>query len=336
MLESYGTDNEITWLLDNTRIHILPSMNPDGFEMSYEGNCTGVIGRYNRNGIDLNRNFPDQYTNLTGILQPETIAVMQWIQSLPFVLSANLHGGTVVTVYPYDNLPDDVVDRSTYNKSPDDDLYKAISKVYSFSHPTMHIGWPNCSANDTEYFENGIVNGAAWYAIKGSMQDYNYLQSNCFETTIEVSCCKYPYRNELPLFWERNRKSLIQYIKAVHMGVKGFILDSQGRPISNATISVSGNSHKVISAKDGDYWRLLVQGNHTIEVTASGYGSVTQMVEISMNNGNQAVMVNFTMQAVAATQGTLPATGSIGHGFTVESNAYLIALLLAYITYFIF
>lgn len=37
LCERYGTDNRITQLLDTTRIHLLPSMNPDGYEKSREG-----------------------------------------------------------------------------------------------------------------------------------------------------------------------------------------------------------------------------------------------------------------------------------------------------------
>lgn len=47
---NYGRDQYVTSLVDSTRIHILPAMNPDGFELAREGDCQGVQGRYNANG----------------------------------------------------------------------------------------------------------------------------------------------------------------------------------------------------------------------------------------------------------------------------------------------
>ena len=122
LLTSYNKNLEITQLINNTRIHILCSLNPDGFE---KVRTSGKNGRRNANKIDLNRNFPDPY-DPTGDIQPETQAVMNWIRNIPFVLSANLHGGAVVASYPYDTAPPSKRKPFTYgvySKSPDDDIF---------------------------------------------------------------------------------------------------------------------------------------------------------------------------------------------------------------------
>lgn len=61
LLQGYNNDPEITRLVDTTRIHIMPSMNPDGYEKAkndpsdQQSRCTGVAGRANADGVDLNR-----------------------------------------------------------------------------------------------------------------------------------------------------------------------------------------------------------------------------------------------------------------------------------------
>ena len=67
-------------------------MNPDGYEKSQVGDCSSVNGRYNANGYDLNRNFPDVFQCMSDTFQPETLAVMKWLENNSFVLSANFHG----------------------------------------------------------------------------------------------------------------------------------------------------------------------------------------------------------------------------------------------------
>ncbi|KAG7321908.1 hypothetical protein KOW79_014766 [Hemibagrus wyckioides] len=275
LCHNYGSDPEVTRLVNNTRIHIMPSMNPDGYDIAQEGDVSGYQGRNNSNNYDLNRNFPDQFQTITEPRQPETIAVMNWAKSYPFVLSANLHGGSLVVNYPYDDDPEGV---SRYSSSPDDAVFKMVALAYSRENPLMFKGHPCKDVKEypDEYFKDGITNGAAWYNVPGGMQDWNYLNTNCFEVTIELGCVKYPPAQELPQYWEHNRRSLLQFIHQVHRGVKGMVTDSKdGTGIPNATITVEGIIHSITTNRVGDYWRLLVPGTYHLTASAQGYKSVT-------------------------------------------------------------
>ncbi len=99
--------------------------------------------------MDLNRDFPSQFTPLkewkngsTADLfygrQPETIAMMKWILKENFVLSANLHGGSLVASYPYDETMYHT--ENTNGKSPDDSLFQHLARTYASRHLTMGKG----------------------------------------------------------------------------------------------------------------------------------------------------------------------------------------------------
>ena len=64
-------------------------------------------------------------------------------------------------------------------------------------------------------FTDGISNGAAWSSLSGGMQDYNYVRSNCYEVTVELGCRKFPNDNDLSMYWNDNRKSLLRFIGMV-------------------------------------------------------------------------------------------------------------------------
>ncbi|XP_077510478.1 carboxypeptidase M-like [Amblyomma americanum] len=272
LLTHYDVDPYVRHLLDDTRIHIMPSANPDGFAMSKEGICMGIQGRQNARGVDLNRNFPTRFNTQMEEEQPETEALRRWSKQIPFVLASNFHGGALVVNYPYDypRVFDDESQRNEPSLTPDDDVFKHLASVYSFNHANMHLGL-GCSKDGTVAYPNGTVNGATWYAFSGGMADYNYMWDGCMDVTVEMACCKYPPRSELAHYWEENKPALLAYLDEVHRGVRGIVKDENGSPVANASLKISNRRVGFKTSSRGEYWRILRPGQYTLEVSATGF-----------------------------------------------------------------
>ncbi|GAB0096319.1 carboxypeptidase D [Sergentomyia squamirostris] len=298
---SYSTDPYIKWLLDNTRIHILPSLNPDGFGVSKEGTCDGGQGRYNARGFDLNRNFPDYFKQNNKRGQPETDAVKEWISKIQFVLSGSLHGGALVASYPYDNTPNSMFQSyaSSPSVTPDDDIFRHLSLTYASNHAKMSRGVA-CKTSSPS-FENGITNGAAWYPLTGGMQDYNYIWYGCMEVTLEVSCCKYPPAHELRKYWDDNQLSLVKFLAEVHRGVQGFVTDANGTPIEKASLKIKGRDIGFQTTRYGEFWRILLPGVYKLEVYADGY--IPRDVDFMVVD-QHPTLLNVTMQPAKRNDGS--------------------------------
>ncbi|XP_048852507.1 probable carboxypeptidase X1 [Brienomyrus brachyistius] len=287
-------------LVKETRIHLLPSMNPDGYEEAYSkgSELSGwALGRYSYEGIDMNHNFadlnnimwdaqekekdkskasnhyipiPEYYTSEDAFVAPETRAVISWMQDIPFVLSANLHGGEMVVTYPFDCTRHWIPQENT--PTADDGFFCWLASVYAstnraMANPERRI----CHYEDFQQ-HNNIINGADWHTLPGSMNDFSYLHTNCFEVTVELSCDKFPHASELPREWENNKESLLLYMEQVHRGIKGVVRDKNtGAGIADAIIKVENLDHDIRSALDGDYWRLLNPGQYKVTVHAVGY-----------------------------------------------------------------
>ncbi|KAI6653209.1 hypothetical protein LOD99_3734 [Oopsacas minuta] len=284
--EYYSNNASIIQLINNTRIFILPSMNPDGFETAKAdgadsgGASIGSVGRYNQNGIDLNRDFPDHIhgSNTYADAQPETKAIIDWIKETNVVLSANLHGGALLVSYPLD---------SKWNGSGETsykDVFQRLALIYSKNHPTMHMG-DTCR----EYFENGITNGAAWYEIYGSLQDYSLWNKQNFEVTIELSCDKFPAEPELKGFWQDNVNSMIAYIEQIHLGVTGVVHDEANTTLSGIKVMVKGREEFVFrTTKGGEFWILLNPGKYTIVFESPYY--IDKEIDVTLGEEEKKVM----------------------------------------------
>ncbi|GAU13309.1 hypothetical protein TSUD_42630 [Trifolium subterraneum] len=259
LCDNYLKDPLATLIVENVHLHLLPSMNPDGYTLGKRGNA---------NNIDLNRDFPDQFflaNDDEESRQPETRAIMNWLRDIRFTASATLHGGALVANYPWDGTRDK---RWTfYYGCPDDEAFRFMSSIYSHSHYNM---------SSSKEFIDGITNGAAWYPLYGGMQDWNYIHAGCFELTLEISDNKWPTASELPILWKYNKMSMLNLVASlVKTGVHGRIYSSgDGRPLPGF-ITVSGINYTVRAGKTfGDYHRLLgPRDRYEVVATMPGYKS---------------------------------------------------------------
>jgi hypothetical protein len=318
LLTGYASnDTRIVSLINSVETWILPLMNPDG-------RMANPPQRYNANGYDLNRSFPEgSAANLGNVLygpalntnglQPEVAEAMAWTVAHHFSLGANFHSGDLVVNYPYD---DDNLG-SVYSPSPDEALLQAMSRSYSSNNLPM---W------NSPYFVNGIVNGAAWYAITGGMQDWNYRYAGCFDVTIELAEYQWPDppASQLPTYWSQNQESMLAYLGWVLKGVRGVVRDAQtGQPVACA-VRVEGYPHLVFSDPNvGDYHRLLLPGNYTLWFNAPGY--VPQKVSNVTVGDGDATRLDLALQPVnprfAAKINFQPTNALVPVGFWFDAGA---------------
>lgn len=174
LLTNYDNNAAVRHILDTVELHLLFSANPDGFAQAKEGDCLGAkspnSGRLNSNNVDLDTDFPTIYDeeNLDNIAfkkQPETVSLMSWIVSKPFVLSASLHTGTLIVTYPFDIQKQDATKLfGEEHKTPDDRTFREIALTYAENHPLLRAH-KYCSGE--RFDDSGIVNGAKYIVLRG-------------------------------------------------------------------------------------------------------------------------------------------------------------------------
>jgi len=287
LLTNYEVSSEVTDYVNSIEIYVNPNANPDG---TYSGGNSSVseATRYNANGIDINRNFPDPSAGPHpdgNSWQPETEAMMDFAEQHNFTLSANFHGGAEVANYPWD----------TWRRNHVDDAWmQYASNIYADAAiANSPSGYFTGTSND------GIINGYDWYTITGGRQDFmNYFQQ-CREITMEISTQKLLATENLRDYWNYNKQSLFDYMEQSLYGIRGIVTDENGAPV-DAMVEIEGHdsdldSSMVFTDPDvGDYHRLIEAGTYSLIFSAYGY--VADTVENVVVGYDDSIRVNSSLK----------------------------------------
>ena len=183
LCESYGTDPELTYLVDNREMWFIPVINPDGYlyNESIQPNGGGMHRKNRRDtncgdgtnrGVDLNRNYgygwganntgssPDPcsttYRGTEEFSEPETAAVRDFVEDREFMNVLHYHAYSNVLIHPYGNasLPEEP-DLTTYRKVGEEMTHY---NGYAVGTGFEVIGYTvNGDAVDWSYGDQGLI-----------------------------------------------------------------------------------------------------------------------------------------------------------------------------------
>lgn len=240
LADGYGTDAEVTSLLDSTEVWVVPVGNPDGREIVEQGTTSPYLQRKNANssvgacavpptssnqhGVDLNRNFTWKWggtgtsTNPCDATfrgsaagsEPETVALSQLMTTLypdqrgPLATDAAplTTPGYMLTLHSYANMH--VIPwGDTTTKAPNDTGLRSAA---------FRASWYNG-------YQTGQP-GQILYTVTGSTDDYLYGERGIAASTMEVgpssgTCSGFtPAYSCQDGFWTANKPAMLYLAKA--------------------------------------------------------------------------------------------------------------------------
>ncbi|MBK8490583.1 MAG: immune inhibitor A [Saprospirales bacterium] len=178
MLEGYGSDPEITYLINETELYFIPCLNPDGYRYNELTNPSGgglwrKNRRYNEEdgsyGVDLNRNYAfgwgyddvgsspapasSTYRGPAPLSEPETQAAAAFCKTHKFQLALNYHSYGNVLIYPWSYSDTETTDTLAFRG-----FSEALTRenFYRAGTGTQTVGYVvNGDSDDWMYGETG-------------------------------------------------------------------------------------------------------------------------------------------------------------------------------------
>jgi carboxypeptidase T len=306
MLENYGTDPEVTYLVDNTEMYFVPMINPDGYRRNELTDPNGGgMHRKNRNlvsggsgnpGVDLNRNYSyhwdesgtsnnpnnDTWPGVSDFSEVETQAIKWFCEDREFEFAFNAHSHGNLLLYP--------MGWSQVEVAPHADYFAAYG-----DHMVIHNGYTN-------------MKSSGLYPASGDSDDWMYIddlltKDTIFAMTPEVS--SYGSGNE---FWPPTN-AIEGICKAnVHMNmilahmphIFGVTTDLEPSTVPSLTGTFSYELER-LGRTDGDIIVSMtpitgitsfgLANTHDLDLTEVVTGSISYVLDAGLNFGDDVIFL---------------------------------------------
>lgn len=311
LLENYGTNDEVTYLVDNTTMFFLPVVNPDGYVYNERIRPNGGgLWRKNRYvnpmgdtvGVDLNRNYgyfwafdnngssnneaSQTYRGPDAFSEPETQAVRALCNANKFQIALNYHtfGDLLIHPWGYSDQP-----------TAEDETFKSLA---------------NTMIEDNDYLV-GTGTETVGYVVNGDSDDWLYgdvvEKDKIYSMTPEVGPTFWPNASQIiPL----NKSTVRMNLNTAHLllnygiateispaniltqqdGILYFELEKSGLKAGDLSFSVisdtpgfdlSNNTYNNLSMTLAEKRELEI--NYTVDPSAQ---IDTIRLEVSIDNGS--------------------------------------------------
>jgi len=256
LLENYGTNPRVQYLVNNRQIFIIPILNPDGHIANSRGN-----GR----GVDLNRDYGYMWAGAGGstapFSQPETRLIRRHSERNLISFEYEYHSAASYVNYLWDFHPQD---------PPDSALIITISRRYADS------------TYGSSLTRLTPINGYDWYMVRGSCQDMVFGEFGTFATTIETQQPSSQAR--IDSICLVNRRALLDILTTGEWGVQGRVLDTFSQTPLLALIKIKSPTRWQTYSylPTGFYHKFIDGGNCTLEVYSPGYE--VKKIDVSIPN----------------------------------------------------
>ena len=211
LIQNYGDDPYLTYLINNRQIWLVPNVNPDGHHYVFNYDSFWRKNRRDNGdgsfGVDLNRNYSfkwglfdnwyvsstpsdEVYRGIAPFSEPELIAIKELVESKHFTIAISFHSYAREVLYPWGYI-----------------------NQYTSDHETF------TSLADSMVAYNGYGRGTSWeslgssYLTNGDSDDWFYgeqtSKNKIFGLTPEVGTSFHPDTSEIMLQIEENIGPLI-------------------------------------------------------------------------------------------------------------------------------
>jgi len=276
LLQGYGNDPQLTQLIDDNQIWILPNLNPDGLEYTWNNNH---LWRKNRRdngdgsiGVDMNRNYPffwsqcgssnntssGTYHGTGPASEPEIQALLMFAEAEGFERLLDFHCAGPDVRHPYNNLVENAIPAMV--RSAMDPIHNAIANA---------MGYPPVGT-----------------CCCGTLMEWHFSTKGTMSFLVEFATCQDPFAQtaqELINTWP----GVLEHM-TTPVPMTGHVTSSNGGAPLVASITVAGHEFQdgqtVLSG--GRFGRYhLWGGPGTFDVTFTAEDHLPQTVQVTMAAG---------------------------------------------------